>query len=67
MQVVIRGQADNKKPGKAFIPTGQIKPCNGGCFTFKCNECKYKLMAGSLLTNLDRTKGEGKIAKEKAD
>lgn len=53
----LKGQVDSKKPNKAFIPTGEIKSCLGGCFTSKCNECKFRLMAGSLMTDLDRGTG----------
>ena len=46
---------DSKKPGKAFIPTGTITDCKGGCFTSKCNSCKYKSMCGLIITDLDDT------------
>ena len=54
MQTTIRGQIDTKKPSAAFIPTGEIKDCKGGCFAGKCNMCKYKQMAGTLMTDLDQ-------------
>ena len=46
---------DSKKPNKAFIPTGTITDCKGGCFTTKCNQCKYKSMCGLIITDLDDT------------
>ena len=55
MQKTVRGQVDSKLPSHAFIPTGTITDCKGGCFTTKCNSCKYKSMAGYIITNLDDT------------
>ena len=54
MQKTIRGETDSKKAQKAFIPTGRIFDCSGGCYAiYKCNMCKYKQMAGTLITDLD--------------
>eukprot|EP00353_Schmidingerella_taraikaensis_P001048 CAMPEP_0185596582 /NCGR_PEP_ID=MMETSP0434-20130131/80836_1 /TAXON_ID=626734 ORGANISM="Favella taraikaensis, Strain Fe Narragansett Bay" /NCGR_SAMPLE_ID=MMETSP0434 /ASSEMBLY_ACC=CAM_ASM_000379 /LENGTH=438 /DNA_ID=CAMNT_0028225103 /DNA_START=2099 /DNA_END=3415 /DNA_ORIENTATION=- len=48
------GQTETKKAGAAFIPTGRIYDCKGGCYSvYKCNMCKYKQMAGTLITDLD--------------
>lgn len=58
MQDTIKGQVTNKKPQAAFIPTGRIYDCKGGCFAvYKCNMCKYKSMAGTLITALDHDPG----------
>lgn len=54
MQHTIKGETESKKAQKAFIPTGRIFDCSGGCFAvYKCNMCKYKQMAGTLITDLD--------------
>ena len=55
MKKTIEGQIESKKPGKAFIPTGTITDCKGGCFASKCNQCKYKSMCGLIITDLDDT------------
>ena len=55
MKKSVHSQIESARPGKAFIPTGTITDCKGGCFTSKCNQCKYKSMAGYIITNLDDT------------
>jgi len=60
MQKEIRAAVDTKNPAKVFVPTGQIQDCKGGCFTSKCNMCKYKQMAGTLIGTLDPPTGPDK-------
>ena len=55
MQTAIRSEVESKKPQSAFIPTGTISDCKGGCFTTKCNHCKYKAMAGLIISDLNDT------------
>lgn len=55
MQKTIRNQVDSKKPAAPFMPTGTISDCSGGCFSGKCNMCKYKQANGTLLASLDHT------------
>lgn len=43
IQATVTAQVHNKKPQAAFIPTGRIFECSGGCFAvYKCNMCDYK-------------------------